>query len=102
MQLTKCILLKFAPIMPAFCSLLLPSYFSKNYSGKIGASLAIASVTRAINALYIKIGWLKCALNRESNLTVIAIMYQIIQYDVIKDHVSYTQSHTCAHCDVNS
>ena len=29
LQLTKCILLKFAPIMPAFCSLLLPSYFSK-------------------------------------------------------------------------
>ena len=25
--------------MPAFCSLLLPSYFSKNYAGKIGASL---------------------------------------------------------------
>ena len=29
-------------------------------------------------------------------------MYQIIQYDVIKDHVSNIQSHTCAHCDVNS
>ena len=27
--------------MPAFCSLLLPSYFSKNYAGKIGASLII-------------------------------------------------------------
>ena len=27
--------------MPAFCSLLFPSYFSKNYSGKIGASLLI-------------------------------------------------------------
>ena len=25
--------------MPAFCSLLLPSYFSKNYAGKIAASL---------------------------------------------------------------
>ena len=32
-------MLEFAPIMPAFCSLLLPSYFSKNYAGKIGASL---------------------------------------------------------------
>ena len=29
LQLTKCILLEFASIMPAFCSLLLPSYFSK-------------------------------------------------------------------------
>ena len=27
--ITKCILLKFVPIMPAFCSLLLPSYFLK-------------------------------------------------------------------------
>ena len=36
---TKCILLEFAPIMPAFCSLLLASYFSKNYASKIGASL---------------------------------------------------------------
>ena len=35
----KVYLLEFAPIMPAFCSLLLPSYFSKNYAGKIGASL---------------------------------------------------------------
>ena len=26
--------------MPAFCSLLLPSYFSKNYASKIGASLS--------------------------------------------------------------
>ena len=28
--------------MPAFCSLLLPSYFYKNYAGKIGASLLSA------------------------------------------------------------
>ena len=42
-------MLKFAPIMPAFCSLLLPSYFSKNYAGKIGASLsAILSVDHMI------------------------------------------------------
>ena len=27
--------------MPAFCSLLLPSYFSKNYAGKIAASLTV-------------------------------------------------------------
>ena len=33
------ILLKFAPIMPASCSLLLPSYYSNNFSGKINASL---------------------------------------------------------------
>ena len=38
-ELTKYILLEFAPIMSAFCSLLLPSCFSKNYAGKIGASL---------------------------------------------------------------
>ena len=32
-------------IMPAlFCSLLLPSYFSKNYAGKISASLATSPV----------------------------------------------------------
>ena len=37
----KCILLELAPIMPAFYSLFLPSYFSKNYAGKIGASLII-------------------------------------------------------------
>ena len=30
---------KFAPTMPAFCSLLLLSYFSKNYAGKISSSL---------------------------------------------------------------
>ena len=29
----------FPPIFPAFCSLLLPKYFSKKFSGKIGASL---------------------------------------------------------------
>ena len=29
----------FTPIMPAFFSLLLPSYFSENYAGKIGSSL---------------------------------------------------------------
>ena len=34
---TKCILLKFAPIMSAFC--LLPSYFSKNYASEIDTSL---------------------------------------------------------------
>ena len=38
--------------------------------------IGIASVTIAINALYIKIGWSKCAVNRESNSTVIATMYQ--------------------------
>jgi len=42
-------LLKFAPIMPAFCSLLLCSYYSKNYSGKIGSSLAEASPRRRFN-----------------------------------------------------
>ena len=45
LQLTKCVLLKFAPIMPAFCSLLLVSYFSKNYAGKIGTSLGVAHIT---------------------------------------------------------
>ena len=29
----------FPPIFPEFCSLLLPTYFSKNIAGKIGASL---------------------------------------------------------------
>ena len=38
-ELSKYILLEFAPIMSAFCSLLLLSYFSKNYAGKIGTSL---------------------------------------------------------------
>ena len=31
--------------MLAFCSLLLPSYYAKNYAGKIGTSLFIASHT---------------------------------------------------------
>ena len=29
----------FAPIMPAFCSLLFASYYSKNFAGKIDSSL---------------------------------------------------------------
>ena len=29
--------------MPVFCSLLLPSYFSKNYASKIGASLVCSA-----------------------------------------------------------
>ena len=33
-------LLRIAEFWPSVCSLLLPSYFSKNYAGKIGASLA--------------------------------------------------------------
>ena len=32
-------MLKFAPIMPAFCSLRFPSHYSKNFAGKIDASL---------------------------------------------------------------
>ena len=32
-------LLKFAPIMPVFCSLLFPSYYSNNFASKIDASL---------------------------------------------------------------
>ena len=49
----KYILLEFAPIMPAFCPL--PSYFSKNYVGKIGASLDRN-----------KGFYLKCVLNTET------------------------------------
>ena len=37
----KHILLMFAPILPAFCSLLLPSYYSNNFVGKIDASLLL-------------------------------------------------------------
>ena len=32
----------FAPIMLAFCFLLLPSYYATNFAGKIDASLLIA------------------------------------------------------------
>ena len=35
------ILLEYAPIMLAFCSLLLPSYYSNNFAGKTSASLAL-------------------------------------------------------------
>ena len=35
------ILLEYAPIMPAFCSSLLPSYYSNIFAGKTSASLAI-------------------------------------------------------------
>ena len=34
-------MLKFVPIMPAFCSLLLSSYYSNNFASKIDASLTI-------------------------------------------------------------
>ena len=34
-------MLKFAPIMPAFCLLLLYSYYASNFSGKIDASLIL-------------------------------------------------------------
>ena len=37
----KRILLKFAPIMPAFCSLLFHSYYAKIYAGKIDLSLIL-------------------------------------------------------------
>ena len=38
----------FPPIFPAFCSLLLPTYFSKNFASKIGASLQRSSLKVAI------------------------------------------------------
>ena len=46
----KYILLEFAPIVSAFCSLLLPSYYSKNYPGKICALLfmELVKVTQLI------------------------------------------------------
>ena len=34
-------MLKFAPIMPAFCFLLLYSYYANNFAGKIEASLVV-------------------------------------------------------------
>ena len=40
-ELAKDILLKFAPIMPAFCSLLFHSYYVKIYAGKIDLSLVM-------------------------------------------------------------
>ena len=49
---TKCILLEFAPIMPAFCSSLLPSYSSKNYAGKIGASLYVNTLKCALSLTF--------------------------------------------------
>jgi len=33
------------PIMPVFCSLLLPTYYSKTFAGIIDASLAGANIT---------------------------------------------------------
>ena len=42
MILIKCVLFKFAPIMPACCSFLLPSNYSNNYVEKINASLKLA------------------------------------------------------------
>ena len=38
-MLIKCILLKFAPIMPAFCLLPLYSYDANNFASKIEAYL---------------------------------------------------------------
>ena len=40
-ELNVRILLKFAPIMPAFCSLLFYSYYAKIYAGKIDLSLIL-------------------------------------------------------------
>ena len=49
----KCILLEFAPIMLAFCSLLFPSYFSKYNASKIGASLYLC---QHFHCYYILVG----------------------------------------------
>ena len=43
---------KFSPIFPAFCSLLLASYFSKNFAGKIGAALAVCTSSNVIIKKY--------------------------------------------------
>ena len=37
----KYILLEYVPIMPAVCSLLLPTYYSNSFASKTNASLAI-------------------------------------------------------------
>ena len=57
LQLIKCILLQFAPTMPAFCLLLLYSYCANNFAGKINAYLAVfytvvtlsAELSRSLN-----------------------------------------------------
>ena len=35
---------KIAPIMPAFCSLLLPTHYAKNFAGKIDGSLLLGGL----------------------------------------------------------
>ena len=37
-----CILLEFAPIMPALCLMLFSTYYAQNYAGIIGAGLFVA------------------------------------------------------------
>ena len=51
----------FPPIFPAFCSLLLPTYFSKKFAGKIGASLCIADHLAAKweKSYSVVMGWVK-------------------------------------------
>ena len=47
---------KFAPIMPAFCSLLLPTHYAKNFAGKIDGSLALAIVSRSQTLFFLLCG----------------------------------------------
>jgi len=46
-------LLDFSPIMPAFCLLLLYSYYSNNFAGKIDASLAFSIFFLATSSFFL-------------------------------------------------
>ena len=63
--------------MPAFCSLLLPSYFSKNYAGKIGASLIAPSPTLSLPQRYIAKKDMKTSLTISSSTSIVLSQWNV-------------------------
>ena len=96
----KCILPEFAPIIPAFCSLLLPSYLSKNYASKIGASLVAIQKKSYIGTglrpiMHMLIFYLLCYAAVLYNLPIVLkiILKTIIVPSLLYCHYSYTNLH---------
>ena len=82
-------MLKFTPIMPAFCSSLLPSYYPNNFARKIDPSLEVNNFeTRSVNAA----GKLKaCHLHMHVYLMYVAIhTYPALQWtqDILYNKIS--------------
>ena len=67
-------MLKFTPIMPAFCLLLLHSYYANNFASKIDASLLGVSnqLSQEYNAPHPEVGVLGLRGRHENNEDCIA------------------------------